>query len=415
MVMKRYPHGASGDFFFMKRAPSPRPDWIEICSIEHSSGNVIDFPMIQDLPALLWVVNLGCIDLNQWYARCDDVDRPDYVHFDLDPVPGARPSTRSSTTALLVHESPRRPGDAELRQDDRLERDPRLRPDRPRPDAETGLDLRQEVRAGDGSSATRSSSPPSTRSPSAPRAASSWTTTRTPGAAPSPRSTPSAPSPAPRSRRPSHGRRSRRASRSKTSACDNVPARVKKLGDLWKPVLSVGKRFRLETFIEVRHQPPDRATAARQGHPGRKTLPGLSRISLRKGVFMRLPRSIGYWFFVWQWVSPGLLDRLRPGRLLGAGEAGGGRTRSPGLARTRSGGHGSERGGLRRLLPVCGRRVAEEEPGPGRLPELGRVQRAGREEPRDPAPDPGEARRRAAGGRRFRGEKARRLLRELHG
>src|ERR1051325_4873267 len=79
MVMKRYPHGAAGAFFFMKRAPSPRPPWIETCSIEHESGNVIDFPMIQDLAALLWVVNLGCIDLNQWYARCDDVDRPDYL------------------------------------------------------------------------------------------------------------------------------------------------------------------------------------------------------------------------------------------------------------------------------------------------------------------------------------------------
>lgn len=89
MVMKRYPNGAAGDFFFMKRAPAPRPEWIEICNIEHSSGNVIDFPMIQDLASLLWVINLGCIDLNQWYARCDDVDRPDYVHFDLDPVPGA--------------------------------------------------------------------------------------------------------------------------------------------------------------------------------------------------------------------------------------------------------------------------------------------------------------------------------------
>jgi bifunctional non-homologous end joining protein LigD len=89
MVMKRYPNGASGKCFFMKRAPSPRPEWIETCAIEHDSGNVIDFPMIQDLAALLWVVNLGCIDLNQWYARCDDVDRPDYVHFDLDPVPGA--------------------------------------------------------------------------------------------------------------------------------------------------------------------------------------------------------------------------------------------------------------------------------------------------------------------------------------
>ena len=89
MVMKRYPNGADGKCFFMKRAPSPRPDWIETCAIEHKSGNIIDFPMIQDLPSLLWVVNLGCIDLNPWYARCDDTDRPDYLHFDLDPVPGA--------------------------------------------------------------------------------------------------------------------------------------------------------------------------------------------------------------------------------------------------------------------------------------------------------------------------------------
>jgi bifunctional non-homologous end joining protein LigD len=104
MVMKRYPHGAAGEFFFMKRAPSPRPEWIELCSIEHSSGNVIDFPMVQDLAALLWVVNLGCIDLNQWYARCDDVDRPDYLHFDLDPVPGAD-FGKVLETALLVHEA----------------------------------------------------------------------------------------------------------------------------------------------------------------------------------------------------------------------------------------------------------------------------------------------------------------------
>src|SRR5690349_11862100 len=89
MVMKRYPNGAAGDFFFMKRAPSPRPDWIEICHIDHGSKGVIPFPMIQDIASLMWVINLGCIDLNQWYARCDDVDRPDYLHFDLDPVSGA--------------------------------------------------------------------------------------------------------------------------------------------------------------------------------------------------------------------------------------------------------------------------------------------------------------------------------------
>jgi len=104
MVMKRYPNGAAGDFFFMKRAPSPRPDWIETCAIRHASGNVIDFPIVQDLLSLLWVVNLGCIDLNQWYARCDDVDRPDYLHFDLDPVPGAG-FERVRETALLLREA----------------------------------------------------------------------------------------------------------------------------------------------------------------------------------------------------------------------------------------------------------------------------------------------------------------------
>jgi bifunctional non-homologous end joining protein LigD len=89
MVMKRYPHGAAGPFFFMKRAPTPRPEWIRVCSIQHASGSVIDFPVVGDLASLLWLVNLGCIDLNPWYARCDDVDRPDYLHFDLDPVPPA--------------------------------------------------------------------------------------------------------------------------------------------------------------------------------------------------------------------------------------------------------------------------------------------------------------------------------------
>jgi bifunctional non-homologous end joining protein LigD len=89
MVMKRYPNGAAGDFFFMKRAPSGRPPFVGICSIEHASGSVIDFAIVDDLASLLWVVNLGCIDLNPWYARCDDKNRPDYLHFDLDPTPGA--------------------------------------------------------------------------------------------------------------------------------------------------------------------------------------------------------------------------------------------------------------------------------------------------------------------------------------
>lgn len=103
MVMKRYPNGAAGEFFFMKRAPSPRPAWIEICRIQHGS-KMVDFPMIQDLASLLWVINLGCIDLNQWYGRCDDAERPDYLHFDLDPVAGAS-FEQVCQTALILRDA----------------------------------------------------------------------------------------------------------------------------------------------------------------------------------------------------------------------------------------------------------------------------------------------------------------------
>jgi bifunctional non-homologous end joining protein LigD len=88
MVMKRYPNGAEGDFFYMKRAPEPRPSWIEVCPIPHDEG-LVNYPIVQDVPSLLWLINLGCIDLNPWYARCDDIDRPDFLHFDLDPGPGS--------------------------------------------------------------------------------------------------------------------------------------------------------------------------------------------------------------------------------------------------------------------------------------------------------------------------------------
>ncbi len=104
MVMKRYPHGAAGPFFFMKRIPEPHPEWIATCRIAHGSGNVIAFPMVQDVASLLWLVNLGCIDLNPWYATCDDVDRPGVLHFDLDPVPGAD-FARVREAALVVRDA----------------------------------------------------------------------------------------------------------------------------------------------------------------------------------------------------------------------------------------------------------------------------------------------------------------------
>jgi bifunctional non-homologous end joining protein LigD len=109
MVMKRYPDGIRGKWFFMKRAPPSRPAWIETCEIMHKSRNLIPFPMVQDPASLLWVVNLGCIDLNPWYARCDDVNRPDHLHFDLDPGDGARFETVRHA-ALIVRDALRNLG-----------------------------------------------------------------------------------------------------------------------------------------------------------------------------------------------------------------------------------------------------------------------------------------------------------------
>ncbi len=86
MVMKRYPHGISGGFFYMKRTPTPHPPWLRTCPIGHRSGNVIDFPVIDDRASLLWLINLGCIDLNPWYSLCEDPDRPLVLHFDMDPT-----------------------------------------------------------------------------------------------------------------------------------------------------------------------------------------------------------------------------------------------------------------------------------------------------------------------------------------
>ena len=104
MVMKRYPNGIRGKWFFMKHAPSARPEWIETCEIMHKSRNLIAFPVVQDLASLLWTINLGCIDLNPWYARCDDTNRPDFLNFDLDPARGATFAT-ARETAMAVRDA----------------------------------------------------------------------------------------------------------------------------------------------------------------------------------------------------------------------------------------------------------------------------------------------------------------------
>ncbi len=247
MVMKRYPNGAAGQFFFMKRAPSPRPPWIEICAIEHESGNIIDFPMIQDLPSLMWVINLGCIDLNQWYARCDDVDRPDYLHFDLDPVPGAS-FEKVMEAALLLH----------------LALDSLKMPNFAKTTGSKGIHVYVPIQRGptqkqvwmfakEFSQAVTSHSPKLLTAiyqvAKRPKGRilvdynqNAWGRTLASiySIRPTERATVST---------PVSWKELERGVRIEDFRIDNVPARVKKLGDLWKPMVASKGRFRLESYL----------------------------------------------------------------------------------------------------------------------------------------------------------------------
>ncbi len=88
MALKRYPNGAAGDFFFQKRAPDKRPDFVRTVELRFPSGRTADEIVVDDAAALAWVINLGCIDLNPHPVRADDLDHPDELRVDLDPVPG---------------------------------------------------------------------------------------------------------------------------------------------------------------------------------------------------------------------------------------------------------------------------------------------------------------------------------------
>src|SRR5213593_1623059 len=88
MALKRYVNGAEGEFFFQKRAPTSRPDWIEVVELAFPSGRTADEVVIDDAAGLAWVINLGCIDLNPHPVRAEDLDHPDELRVDLDPIPG---------------------------------------------------------------------------------------------------------------------------------------------------------------------------------------------------------------------------------------------------------------------------------------------------------------------------------------
>jgi DNA ligase D-like protein (predicted polymerase) len=88
MALKRFVNGADGEAFFQKRAPESRPDWIETVELRFPSGRTASEVVVHDAAQLAWVVNLGCIDLNPHPVRADDLDHPDELRIDLDPVRG---------------------------------------------------------------------------------------------------------------------------------------------------------------------------------------------------------------------------------------------------------------------------------------------------------------------------------------
>jgi bifunctional non-homologous end joining protein LigD len=103
MALKRFVNGAEGEAFFQKRAPASRPDWIETVELRFPSGRTASEVVVRDAAQLAWVVNLGCIDLNPHPVRADDLDHPDELRIDLDPVPGV-PWSQVREVAMVAKE-----------------------------------------------------------------------------------------------------------------------------------------------------------------------------------------------------------------------------------------------------------------------------------------------------------------------
>jgi bifunctional non-homologous end joining protein LigD len=103
MILKRFVKGISEEAFFQKRAPTTRPDWIEVAELKYASGRSAEEVVIRDAAALAWVVNLGCVDLNPHPVQAEDLDRPNELRIDLDPVPGV-PWGQIVEVALVVQQ-----------------------------------------------------------------------------------------------------------------------------------------------------------------------------------------------------------------------------------------------------------------------------------------------------------------------
>jgi bifunctional non-homologous end joining protein LigD len=104
MALKRFVDGAEKEPFFQKRAPESRPDWIRVATLTFPSGRTADEVVVDDAAGLAWVANLGCLDLNPHPIRADDMDHPDELRVDLDPVPGV-PWSQVREVALVAREA----------------------------------------------------------------------------------------------------------------------------------------------------------------------------------------------------------------------------------------------------------------------------------------------------------------------
>jgi DNA ligase D-like protein (predicted polymerase) len=100
-VLVRYPNGITGEFFYQKRAPSSRPPWIEVVTLRFPSGRTAEEMVPRDKAALAWMANLACLELHPHPVRADDLDHPDELRIDLDPVPGVEwPQVRQVATVV---------------------------------------------------------------------------------------------------------------------------------------------------------------------------------------------------------------------------------------------------------------------------------------------------------------------------
>src|SRR6187402_1884479 len=103
-VLVRYPNGIGAEFFYQKRAPESRPPWVEVVSLSFPSGRTAEEVVPRNPASLAWMANLACLELHPHPVRADDLDHPDELRIDLDPVPGVA-WTQVREVAGIVHET----------------------------------------------------------------------------------------------------------------------------------------------------------------------------------------------------------------------------------------------------------------------------------------------------------------------